>query len=282
MDLFARTVRHSRNEPTRRGRPPRGRVFGMWALALVWLCTEPALAEGGPDADAIMDGVLARGAFGWEGARTRVRMVLEAKSGESRERVMDVLGRRSGGQLESVVRFVSPADVAGMAFLMREQADGRSEQHVYLPRLRRTRRIAGREREGSFMGSDFSYADFERRDLQGARHRRLDDDTIGNHAVYVVESVPRKPSEAQYSKIVSYVRKSDGVPLRTRFHDGKGKLLKTLYIRSVRSIGGHPVVMRARMHNHQNGHVTVLIVESVDRQDSFPAGTFTPTALERG
>jgi hypothetical protein len=251
--------------------------------ALVWVCAPPSgSADGALDGKGIMRDVLARGAFGWEGARTRVRMILQPPSGEPRERVMEVLGRRHDGRLESVVRFMAPADVAGMAFLMREAADGRSEQHVYLPRLRRTRRITGREREGSFMGSDFSYADFERRDLQDAKHRRLQDEDIGGHSVYVVESVPRRAGEAQYARIVSYVRKSDGVPLRTRFHDANGKLLKTLYVRKVRSVGGAPVVMRARMHNHQTGHVTVLVVDAVERQDRFPTGTFTPTALERG
>lgn len=234
------------------------------------------------DADAIMKKVLARGTFGWSGTRTGVRMVLKESSGETEERQMVVLGRRDGSEVETLVRFVAPKDVSGMAFLMRDQGGGRSEQYVYLPRLRRTRRITGREREGSFMGSDLSYADLEQRDLEEASHERLDDAKIGDHETYVIRSVPRRDGSSPYAKIKSWIRKSDMVPLRTRFFDSEGERLKTLYTRKARDVEGRPVVVRARVDNHQTGHVTVLIVDEIERKDSFPPGTFTTTALEGG
>jgi outer membrane lipoprotein-sorting protein len=163
---------------------------------------------------------------------------------------------------------------------MLDRGKGKAEQHIYLPGLRRTRRIVGREREGSFMGSDFSYSDLRPVDADQADHKRLPDEKIGGDDTYVIESHPEKSADAGYSKIVSWVRKKDFVPLRTRFYTSDGKLKKTLYARRVKEMEGRPVVVEARMQN-ENGHATVMIVESMQRQDDIPDSSFTPSALER-
>src|SRR5687767_12475270 len=129
-------------------------------------------------------------AFDWDGARTRMKMTLVAKDGGKRERALDILARKNGGLVQTVVRFMTPADVAGTAFLLLEQKGGGSDQYIYLPGLRRTRRIVGREREGSFMGSDFTYAELRRADATVANHKRLADEKVGNDAAVVVESTP--------------------------------------------------------------------------------------------
>ena len=231
-------------------------------------------------AEQIASKTLAGNAFGWAGAKTVMRMVLADKDGKKSERIMEILARRRDGLLQSVVRFRSPPEVAGTAFLMLEQKDGGSEQHIYLPGLRRTRRIVGREREGSFMGSDFSYADMRRADTREATHKRLPDEALGGIPTYVVESLVKPETKSQYSKIQTWIRKSDFLPLRTRFFDKQGKLAKTLYSRRIKDIDGKPMVMEARMENHLNGHATMLIVDSIERRDDLADAQFTPTALE--
>lgn len=254
-------------------------VLGVAAL----ICASAVPARGDSlTAKQIVDKVIKQGTFGWEGAKTELRMVLTDKSGKTQERRMEILGQRVHDRIQTVVHFTAPADVSGMGFLMLQQPGGGSEQYVYLPRLHRTRRITGREREGSFMGSDFSYADLEWHDLKSANHTRLPDSKIGSYPVYVISSVPKPGSDAQYGKLESFIRKSDMIPLRTRFYDKHGKLLKTLYVRRVQNMDGRPVVMESLMKNEQTGHTTQLIVESMEKRTSFPTGTFTPNALQRG
>lgn len=252
------------------------------AVACLTLWMSPARAANTPTATEIIERVLARDAFGWEGALSHVRMILEKASGKKQERLMEIRSRAKGKGSQTLVRFMSPKEVAGTAFLMLDHGKkGDSEQYIYLPGLRRTRRIAGREREGSFMGSEFTYADFQRRDIQQATHKRLDDDKIGEHETYVVESAPKPSVKSSYSKVKSWIRKSDHVPLRTRFYDQKGKLLKTLYARKIRDIKGQPVIVEARMENEQNGAATDLVLQSMERRESFEDTSFTPNALER-
>lgn len=233
-----------------------------------------------PTADEIAARVVRGDAFSWEGARTRVRMLLIDEKGGTRERSMDIIGRRKSGLFQTLVRFLSPEDIAGTAFLMLERTKEASEQYVYLPGLKRTRRIVGREREGSFMGSDFTYADMQRVDAKYATNKRLPDEVLGKDAVWVLESMVAADAPSSYGKIVTWVRKADYIALRTRFHDRQDKLVKTLYTRRVREMDGKPVVVEARMQSATNKHATDLFIDAIDKKNDLADTDFTPAALE--
>jgi hypothetical protein len=231
-------------------------------------------------ADQIAAKVVRTDAFSWEGARTRVRMVLVDANGGKQERAMDVTGRRTQGLFQSLVRFTAPQDIAGTAFLMIERGKDQSEQYIYLPGLKRTRRIVGREREGSFMGSDFTYADMQRVDDKQATHKRLPDEKIGSDDVYVIESTLSSNAPVAYGKVTTWIRKTDYIALRTRFYDRSDKLVKTLYSRRVKDIEGKPVVVEARMQTQASNHTTDLYIDSIERKNDLSDANFTPAALE--
>jgi outer membrane lipoprotein-sorting protein len=209
-------------------------------------------------------------------------MTLIEAGGARKERVMENLRRRKNGQLQGIVRFRSPQEVAGTAFLMLEKDKGESEQHIYLPGLKRTRRIVGREREGSFMGSDFSYADMERKDTRSSNHKRLPDEDVGGVKTYVIESTPQKAGDSAYGKIEQWIRQDNFLPLRMRFYDKNGQLVKTLYTKRIRTIEGRPVIVEAQMVNKKTGHSTELVVDNMRPRKDLPDAAFTPTALEHG
>ena len=255
-------------------------VSSVLGLALCAAAAAPAVAQDGASADQIMEKVLARDAFGWDEAETRVRMILTEKSGKRRERAMENLRKKKDGRSMSVVRFRAPQEVAGTAFLMLERKEGETEQWIYLPKLQRVRRVVGREREGSFMGSDFSYADMERRDTRQSKHRRLPDEKIGTVPVYVIESTPTEKSGSSYSKIQTWVRKDNYLPLRIRFYDAKGQPLKTFYSRRIRDVDGQAVIVESKMQNQQTGHSTELVVDDIRSRNDIPDTIFTPTGIQ--
>jgi hypothetical protein len=231
-------------------------------------------------ADDIAKKMLRADAFAWEGAKTKLRMVLEGADGKRQERALEVAARRQKGLLQTLVRFQAPAEIAGTAFLMLERSGEASEQYIYLSGLKRTRRIVGREQEGSFMGSDFTYADMQRVDEKHVKNKRLADESVGTDACYVLESMIGESAGSTYGKVVTWVRKSDLVALRTKFFDKKGGLVKTLYARRVSQLEGKPVVVDARMQS-ANGHATELLIDAMERRDDLPDSMFTPAALER-
>jgi hypothetical protein len=254
------------------------RLFAALAL-LAPLANQAHADDSQLTADQIADRTLRADAFAWEGARTRLHMILRNPDGKQQERSMEVVARRKNGRLQSMVRFSAPQDIAGTAFLTTEQEGGASEQYLYLSGLKRTRRIVGNDREGSFMGSDFTYADMQRIDPKFARNTRLPDENVGEDATFVIETNIKPESGALYSKVVTWVRKKDFVALRTRFFDKQGKQLKTLYAREVKTIEGKPVVVRALMQS-ENKHSTELVIDSMERKDALPDSLFTPNALE--
>lgn len=230
-------------------------------------------------AQQIADKVVRADTSNWVGAKTRVRMVL-TEDGKTKERSMEITGRKKDGRYQSLVRFLGPADVAGTAFLMLDRGDDAAEQYIYLPALKRTRRIAGRERDGSFMGSDFTYADMQGMNSKDATHKKLADEKIGSDDCYVLESTVNPKAGLAYSKVLTWVRKSDFVALRTKFFDTAGKHAKTLYVRKMKNIDGGPVVTDARMQSEQKQHATEVFVDSIERKDDLPDAQFTPAALE--
>jgi hypothetical protein len=256
-------------------------VTQAFILMLCAFSAGPVAAQSDLTADQIIDRMLKQDAFGWDEAETTVRMTLVDANGTRKDRVMENLRRRKGGLQQMVVRFRSPPEVAGTAFLMLERSSGESEQHIYLPGLKRTRRIVGREREGSFMGSDFSYADMERSDQKSATQKRLPDEELSGVKTYVIESTP-KPGTSSYSKIETWVRQDNFLPLRIRYYEKGGQLLKTLYTKRIKTMEGRPVILEAQMVNKKTGHSTEFVLDAMRRRDDIPDTAFTPTALEHG
>jgi hypothetical protein len=246
--------------------------------ALLLSLATPAHAD--PTANDIAARLVRGNGFSWEGARTRLRMVLIETNGQRSERTLEVVGRRRQGLLETKVSFLTPSDVAGTRFLTLEKQGGGSEQYIYLPGLKRTRRVVGREREGSFMGSDFTNGDLQKKDDKGAKHEKLPDEQIRSEPTYVIESTPGSADAAGYAKVRTWVRKTDFVALKTSFFDASGKVSKTLYVGRIKDVEGRPTVVEARMQS-ENGHATDLVVDSLERRDDLPDAEFSPTSLER-
>ena len=257
-------------------------VIKFLSLLFCVITGASAHAQAPQTANEIIDRMLKQDAFGWDEAETTVRMTLIEAGGARKERVMENLRRRKNGQQQSIVRFRSPQEVAGTAFLMLEKDKGESEQHIYLPGLKRTRRIVGREREGSFMGSDFTYADMERSDTRTSTHKRLPDEDVGGVKTYVVESTPPKAGSSAYGKIETWIRQDNFLPLRIRYYDKNGQLHKTLYTKRIRTMEGRNVIVEAQMVNKKTGHTTELVVDNMRPRKDIPDTAFTPTALEHG
>jgi hypothetical protein len=256
--------------------------IGMFLLALAVVAHVVGAQATAQDlsADEIAKKMLRADAFAWEGAKTKLRMIILGTDGKRQERALEVVARRQQGLLQTMVRFQAPAEIAGTAFLMLERSGQASEQYIYLSGLKRTRRIVGREQEGSFMGSDFTYADMQRIDEKHVKNKRLPDETVGSDATYVIESTVAESAGSTYGKTMTWVRKSDLVALRTKFFDRKGALVKTLYARRVSQLEGKPVVVDARMQS-ASGHATELMIDAMERRDDLPDSMFTPAALER-
>lgn len=255
----------------------RGLAFGL-TLALAAAPAPAAPPQGAAD---LVAQSLRSEFFSGTSTRIRAHLVLTDKDGKKQDRTFSAWAKRDAQNLRrTLVRFEAPAAVEGVAFLMTQREHEPDEQYLYLPKFKSTRRIAGAaERQGSFMGSDFSYADLERRDVREAAYEALADEAIGGKPCAHVVAKPKGPSA--YGRVELWIRREDAVPLRIAMFDADGSLLKTTSTKRVRTVGGEPVVVESRTENAKNGHVTELVIDEIVRDDALDDAFFSPANLAR-
>jgi len=250
--------------------------------AFVGLLPLPALADD-LTAEAIAEKAFEQEFMALSTGVAQVNMTLVNKRGKKRERRISSKTAKVDGLRHTLIRFLSPADVQGTSFLLIEQKDADDDQYLYLPALKRTRRIAGSQKSGSFMGSDFSYADMESRDVADSTWKRHADEKIGPADCYHVEATPKKPDDEDYARTEHWIHKQTSLPLRIRFFGKKGgKLAKTLFVEEFKKIDGRWLVTKARMKNEKKGSSTLIVMESIDLKADVPASELTVEALSGG
>ena len=130
------------------------------------------------------------------------------------------------------------------------------------------------------MGTDFSFADLDRRDLRDSQARQLADEKIGAIACYVLDVVPRR-DDAQYSHLELWVRKDSFLTLRTKMYDKSNMHTKTFGAREVRRVSGNWFISKSVMTDHKNHHSTSLELHNIVVNTQLPDEEFSVRALER-
>lgn len=182
-----------------------------------------------------------------------------------------------------MVRFLDPPDIAGTAVLTLEQPGTEDEQWMYLPALKRTRRIAGKSRNESFMGSDLSYDDLRPRDVDAYGYEVLKSDKTPEGEAWVLQSKPIKGGKAEgsdYAKSVAWIRKSDHVALRMELYDAGGALIKTIVSKDYKQDGGVMRPSLVEVENAKKGSRTTIRYLERQVNGTVDDGLFTTRALE--
>lgn len=185
-------------------------------------------------------------------------MELVSEGGRKRTRELTVYSKDYGGLQKTLIRFDSPADIEGTGFLSTEKEDGETEQFLYLPSLRRTRRIVSSQKSRSFVNSDFSYEDMERRPVENSDHRITGEDKIGNMPCWVLETRPKAKANSQYSLIKSWITKGIDVPIVAEYYDRKGNLIKKYRVGKLENIQDIWTETDLVMEDLSKGHKTFL------------------------
>lgn len=217
-----------------------------------------------------------------EDQQGQLTMTLTNKSGEQRVRKLQQYIKSYGGDEKKVMFFLAPADVRGTSFMNWSYADGRDDdQWIYLPALKRTKRISSDGKSDSFMGSDFTYDDLGDRHPSEDSHKLLREETINGRECYVVESTP-KDEDYAYSKTLSWIIKENLMGAKREFYDEDRKLLKTLSVKQFDKIDGFWVILETEMKNIQKNHKTEMIFENIQFNQGIPDSKFTERGMTLG
>lgn len=209
-------------------------------------------------------------------------MTLINKSGQSRVRKIKQFTKEVGDVEKKIMFFISPADVKNTSFMnWSYDNDKQDDQWIYLPALKKVKRISSDSKSDYFMGSDFTYDDLGDRKLDADVHKLLREETINGHACYVVESTS-KDEDYMYSKTITWIRKDNFVGVKKEFYDEDGELLKILSILKVEKISGIWVITHSEMKNVQNNHKTTIQLSNISINSGVPASKFTERMMMRG
>ena len=256
-----------------------GRKISITALAVTFAILASSLLFAEPSGREIIDNVYNRPTG--KDAQSKLTMTLINSRGATRERVIDQYFKDYGETEKTVMFFSSPADVRDTSFMNWSYDDGRGDdQWIYLPALKRVKRISSDSKGDYFMGSDFTYDDLGDRHPSEDQHRMLRTESIGKDTVYVVESIPRE-DDYIYSRTVTWVVKDKWIGLKKEFYDEDGDLLKTLAIRNVEKISGYWVLTDLEMHNVQEDHTTKIELRDVRLDSGVSDDMFSERMMRR-
>jgi len=181
-----------------------------------------------------------------------------------------------GNRILTVI--LEPDDVKGVGLLIREQKDHPDEQWMYLPTIRRVRKIVPVGAYESFLGTDFTLADLGFVNLRDRKFSLLGEETFAGSPAYKVQEVLAGP-HYYYSRIVSWVAKDTMLPVRRDYYDATNQLWKTELYQDAAVVDGVPTVLRIHMDDRLQGTSTELRVSEVRYDAAVPDELFDAQKL---
>ncbi|MFC1750704.1 outer membrane lipoprotein-sorting protein [Pseudomonadota bacterium] len=211
-----------------------------------------------------------------------MKMVLRNRQGQESIRYTRLSNLEVDGDGDkSLSIFDEPADVKGTAMLTYTHKSETDEQWLYLPALKRVKRIASRNKSGPYMGSEFAYEDITSQEVEKYTYKYLRDETLDGMDCFVVERDP-VDKYSGYTRQVLWIDKDKYRPRKIDFYDRKNSLLKTLYQRDYQKfLEDHWRPGEMYMENHQNGKTTTIYWSNYKFQTGLTEKDFRVADLKR-
>jgi len=187
----------------------------------------------------------------------------------------------SHGQSKTVIRFVAPADVKGVALLIVNHPDRPSDQWMWTPAISRDRRISAQDRRTRFFGTDFSFEDLEERDVEQYDYVLKGEEAIDGDACWRIESTPRAERRSQYTKSTLWIRKSNNTYARID-NFSAATMIRRISYRDVQNVQGIWTARTLEVQDFTRNSRTILKLESLNYNAPLREDQFTLEALRRG
>jgi len=217
----------------------------------------------------------------------KATMTLINKQGKTRSRSLTIMTKEYPGDLQKIlIRFTAPERIDGAGLLIIENNDRNDDQWLYLPALKKTKKISTSERSHSFMGSEFAYEDLHGEKLKDFSYKLLESENHDGQDCYVIEAIPsssRKLAETGYGMRKLWIRKDIFFKTKAEYYDKDNRLLKTELAEKLTPIGSGKYRMdKITMINNRTENKTVLDSKSRTIDSGIPDTRFTTRHLEQG
>ena len=212
-------------------------------------------------------------------------------SAAGQERIRKTLGvtklQSDGVSNRRVIRFLSPSDVRNTTTLLVENAGKADEIWIYLPALKKARRLSSNNKRNSFVGTDLTYGDLVGHKATDWQHTIVRQEQLSGIATVVIESIPKTAeiaNDSGYSKRISWVAKANFFSLKVDYFDPAGNPLKTLENSELKQVDAKQnkiQAMQIQVRNHQTGHSTFVKMDRFEANVPIKEDFFTTAYLEK-
>jgi hypothetical protein len=227
-----------------------------------------------------------------EGLQVTRGLTFELTDRSGVTRVEQAVGYRKyfGAEKRTVIFYEEPTNIRGTGFLTYDYPDPGvdDDQWLYLPALRRVRRISASDRGGYFLGTDFTYEEIKKEqkvELADYAFTAGGTETVDGREARLVEAVPATDEIAEelgYSRVVYRVDPTIWMSRLSDYYDLNGNHLKTIRLRRVETIDGIVTALESTVDNHKSGHATRLTFSEVDYATPVRDSVFSQARLRRG
>lgn len=223
--------------------------------------------------------------LGWGDNTADMKMLLVNKQGDTSEREIRVRTLEVEGDGDkSLTIFDKPKDVRGTAFLTFSHVTGADDQWLYLPALKRVKRISSRNKSGPFMGSEFAYEDMSSQEVGKYTYKYLNDENCGPQNTLNCFVMERYPVDefSGYTKQVIWIDQNEYRAWKVDFYDRKKSLLKTLSISDYQQyLDKYWRAHTMEMQNHQTGKKSILTWSNYQFKTGLSESDFNKANLKR-
>ncbi len=222
--------------------------------------------------------------FGWGDSSTTLKMILANREGQTSERelrlqTLETDDPETGDLSKSI--FDRPRDVEGTAFLSHTKVNEADDQWLFLPALKRVKRISSANKSGPFLGSEFAYEDLLSQEVEKYTYTYVGDEACGDFTCFVIERVPVYENSG-YTRQTVWLDKDEYRVMKIDFYDRKDSLLKTLVQSNFQQyLGQYWRAHTLQMDNHQTGKSTTLEFDEYAFQTGLDEGDFRSNRLAR-
>lgn len=216
--------------------------------------------------------------------KATLNLTITEKNGSVRNRVITMISKSyPDGTEKRLIKFLEPADVRGTGMLITDNKTSADEMWIYLPALKKTRRIATTEKGRSFMNSEFSNSDMSSPTLADFKNRHLEGS--GRNNQWIIESIPAasdKVSEYGFNRKISYFTMDGNRLKKMEFFDRDGNLFKTIEVLAVaQGENGKYIISEMKSVNLSNGRSSVIKFTNLSMNAPVEDSSFTLQALEQ-
>lgn len=225
-----------------------------------------------------------------EGASVSRKLTMEMIDRRGKKRVRETRGFRKyyGEEKRTIIFYLKPNNVRKTAFLTYDYPQADDDQWLYLPAMRKVRRISSSDRGDYFLGTDFTYEDIKKEGKVGIEDytwKRIGEELIDGHHSYIVEAIPindKVARELGYGKVIYHIDSNIWMVRQSKSWDVRGYELKTINFHDIRQVQNIWTAHTLEVNNHKTGHNTRFLFSDIDYATGVADEIFTQQALRRG